>query len=296
MSGQLKQNLAMAGVAVSGLIWGVLWIPLRALSESGLSDLWSIVLFYVVPVVVLSPLYIIYSRKLWRGGWSLNIAGLLAGSALVLYAGALLFTNVVHAMLLYYLTPLWSTLLARALLGETISQHRWITMALAFAGMLVILKIDSGLPWPQNAGDWMGLASGAVWALAAVHMRRTGEGQGIEFSLSYFVWGSIAALLLTLLPIESSQAAPTLQTIQAALPWLIPVIIFMVIPAAVLVMWGATVLSPGILGILFMTEISAGTVTAAIWAGEPFGVREILGVSLISLAGLWEPLQGLRRQ
>ena len=40
-----------------------------------------------------------------------------------------------------------------------------------------------------------------------------------------------------------------------------------------------------------MTEISVGTVTAALWAGEPFGAREIIGILLISGAGLVESLQ-----
>jgi len=37
-----------------------------------------------------------------------------------------------------------------------------------------------------------------------------------------------------------------------------------------------------------MTELSVGGVTAAIWAGEPLGVRELTGIALISLAGLVE--------
>jgi drug/metabolite transporter (DMT)-like permease len=32
------------------------------------------------------------------------------------------------------------------------------------------------------------------------------------------------------------------------------------------------------------------TVTAALFAGEPFGILELLGIILISLAGLAEPL------
>ncbi len=50
-------------------------------------------------------------------------------------------------------------------------------------------------------------------------------------------------------------------------------------------------LNPGIVGLLFMTEISVGTVTAALWAGEPFGAREVIGILLISGAGLAESLQ-----
>ena len=55
-------------------------------------------------------------------------------------------------------------------------------------------------------------------------------------------------------------------------------------------------LNPGIVGLLFMTEISIGTATAAIWAGEPFGMREIAGVLLISMAGVFEPLVALLRR
>jgi len=43
-----------------------------------------------------------------------------------------------------------------------------------------------------------------------------------------------------------------------------------------------------VVGLLFMTEVSVGAITAAIWAGEPFGWRELAGVVLISMAGLSE--------
>lgn len=49
------------------------------------------------------------------------------------------------------------------------------------------------------------------------------------------------------------------------------------------IMWGASVLSLGILGILFMAEISTGSVSATIWSNEPFGLREIFGIAFISL-------------
>ena len=75
------------------------------------------------------------------------------------------------------------------------------------------------------------------------------------------------------------------------LPWLLPVVLLVVIPGTFAAMWGTLLLNPGIVGILFMTEISVGTVTAALWAGEPFGAREIIGVLLISGAGLAESLQ-----
>jgi drug/metabolite transporter (DMT)-like permease len=126
-------------------------------------------------------------------------------------------------------------------------------------------------------------------------MRGDEENQGIDFTLVYFAWGAVAALVLTLLPINGPQIHPQTEAIIRVLPWLIPVVIILVIPPSIAVMWGATILSPGTLGILFMTEIAAGTATAALWANEAFGMREIIGIFLIVSAGLWEPINTMSK-
>lgn len=287
------ETLAMFAVAASGAAWGVYWMPLRALDNAGITGVWSIVLFYVLPTLLLLPVFIIRRQALLQGGWSFHLAGILAGSALVLYAGALVFTDVVRALLFYYLTPLWSTLLARVVIGEAITWQRWVTMIVALAGLLVILDVGGGFSPQLNAGDWMGLASGVVWAIAAVTIKSDARGTGVDFTLGYFFWGSIAALALTLMPLQGGQTMPDWQTMRSVLVWIVPVVALLAIPSALGVMWGATVLSPGLLAILFMTEISAGAITAAIWAGEPFGWREMTGILLISAAGLFEPVMKL---
>jgi len=283
----------MAAVALSGAAWGIYWIPLRALDEAGVEGVWAIVLFYILPTVLLLPVFLMRRRAFLQGGWTFHLAGILAGTALVLYAGALVFTDVVRALLFYYLTPLWSTLLARAVLGEAITGQRWATIIIALAGLLVILDFDGGLGGALNAGDWMGLASGIVWAGAAVAMKAHHQESGIDFALGYFFWGSFAALGLTVLPLDGAHAMPDWQSVQDVLIWIVPVVAILAIPPAFGVMWGAAILSPGLLSILFMTEISAGTITAAIWADEPFGWREVTGIFLISAAGVFEPLMKL---
>ncbi|MDW6093935.1 DMT family transporter [Vibrio rhizosphaerae] len=285
------QKLAILAVTISGLIWGILWMPLRALNHNGISGQWSVVLFYVAPFMLLFPVYLFRLRQLLQGGLSLHLPSLLAASGLVLYAESLIHTQVINAMLLYYLTPLWSTLLARYFLREHIGLDRWITMVLAFLGLLVIFKIDSGIPFPQNIGDWMGLASGIIWALAAVSIKKTDTVNTINTTLCYFFWGSLMALALTQLPIKGHQDIPAWKAVYDGFTDLLPVALLLIIPPAMAVLWGASILSPGILGILFMTEISTGSISAAIWSHEPFGLREILGITFISLAGLWEPLR-----
>ena len=284
------ESLAMIAVAAAGLAWGIFWIPLRALDEAGITGVWAVVLFYLLPAVLLAPVIFLRRRQIIKGGLPLQIAGMLAGVALVCYAGALIFTEVVRATLFFYLTPIWSTLLARVTLGEPITGLRWGTIGLGLIGLLIIVKADTGMSGGLSIGDWMGIASGLIWAAAAVYMRSDEGGNGVDFTLSYFVWGSVAALILVIAPLDGSGSIPNWETTRTVLFWMVPVALLLIIPPAFAIMWGATVLSPGLVAILFMTEISAAAITAAIWAGEPFGIREASGVILITAAGTVEPV------
>ena len=69
---------------------------------------------------------------------------------------------------------------------------------------------------------------------------------------------------------------------------MIPFAMVVIVPAAIATVYAPTKLNPGIVGILFMAEISVGTITAAIWADEPFGTRQLLGIGLITVAGILE--------
>lgn len=285
----------MVAVALSAFAWGVYWIPLRAMDTAGITGAWSIVMFNALPAALLLPLYVLRFRRFFFGGWRLHLAGLLAGGAMVSYAGALILTDVVRALVLYYLTPVWSTLLARALLGEPITPIRWVTIALGLLGVCVIVRVEAGFDLVFNVGDWMGLFAGLIWALAAVLLNSGSTQSSTDYMLGYFFWGSLAALALTLLPLEGGGQVPTGESVLSVLSWMIPAIVILVIPPAFFIMWGATIISPGLLAILFMTEISAGTITAAIWAEEAIGPREIAGIVLVSLAGLLEPVRTIQR-
>jgi len=284
-----RENLAKFACAFSGVVWGLYWLPLRAMNDAGIAGAWATVLFYAVPMALLLPVVVWRWRALLEGGVPLHVTGLVAGVSLALYADALLFTEVIRGILLFYLTPLWSALLARFALGEAITPMRWVAMALGFAGMIVIFGDGSGFPMPQRIGDWMGLAAGMVWAVAAVRMRADTTNDGLEFTLVYFFWGSVAAIAIALLPGFEGQIAPDWETMKGVFPWLLPVLILLVIPGSFAAMWGTPLLNPAVAAILFMTEISVGAVTAALWANEPFGLREITGIALITAAGLAEP-------
>ncbi len=288
MRGLSFENRAKLACAYGGLIWGVFWIPLRALEAAGVSGAWATVAFYAIPLAIVVPLLLYRWRQILRGGWRLQLIGLFAGLSLVLYSNAFLYTDVVRAMLLYYLCPVWGSLLARIFLKEAITPVRVMAILFGLAGMLVIFGVGPGLPWPKNAGDWIGLSSGIVWAIAMVLMRDDELNGPTELTTVYFLWGTLTALAFVVL--VGSGPLPDMAGMVGSLPWLLPVLLLVVMPGVFSVMWGTPHLNPGVVGLLFMTEISVGSATAAVLTDEPFGLREMAGIILISLAGLLEVL------
>jgi drug/metabolite transporter (DMT)-like permease len=286
------ETLAKIACAYSGMVWGLFWIPLRTLEGAGITGLWATLFFCFVPLILILPVLAWRWRPFVDGGIGLQLTGAVSAASLVLYAVSVLYTEVVKAMLLFYLTPIWSTLLARAVLGEAITPVRWLAMALGIGGILVIFGIETGIPVPRHIGDWLALAAGVLWAVTAVRLRRE-INNAIDLSNSSFVWSFIVALILLL--IANQAPMPNWEGAVPALPWWMVLMLVAIVSGPITSIWGAKQLSPGIVGLLFMTEISVGAVTAALWAGEPFGWREVLGIILISSAGVLESLWELWR-
>lgn len=285
------ESQAKLACAYSGLVWGLFWLPLRQLEKSGIPGLWANLVFYIAPLFFVAPILFFRTRQIAAGGLDLQLKGLITALSLVAYSVAILSTEIMRAILLFYLTPIWSGLLARAVLGEPITPVRWLSMALGILGMIVILGDGvHGLPIPGNIGDWMALLSGLGWAVGAVSLRMGKDLHPIDLCCMNFVWSAGFAIVFV---IVVAGPMPPVTTMTGTLPWLLPVMLLVVFSGMYATMWGAPKLNPAVVGLLFMTEISVGAVTAALWSGEPFGSREILGVVLISGAGVAESLWDL---
>ncbi len=196
------ENLAKVACTAAGAIWGLYWIPLRAVNAAGVNGSWATTLFYLVPLVLLLPIAAIRWRRIMSAGWPLQFIAIPAALALVLYSNAFLYTDVIRAILLYYLTPIWSALLARAWLKEPITRSRIVAIGLGILGLFVILNADQGMPIPKNAGDWMGLISGLFWALAANVMRRESAQNTFDVLVTWFflgccVWAGLSTIANT---------------------------------------------------------------------------------------------------
>ena len=66
--------------------------------------------------------------------------------------------------------------------------------------------------------------------------------------------------------------------------------VLLILPGTYASLWGPKFLSPGVVGLLFMTEIVVGSVSVALLSGETVGLRELIGIFLIIGAGVVEPI------
>ena len=170
------------------------WIPLRQLEQAGIPGLWANLTFYLAPLFIVLPVLPFRWRSIAKGGLDLQLKSMITALSLICYSVAVLYTEVVRAMLLFYLTPIWSALLARLILGDAITPVRWVAMAIGFAGMVVILNDGVGAcRCRARGGDWLALLSGFGWAVAAVSCG-SGKSPDPLSSPFNFIWSAIFCL------------------------------------------------------------------------------------------------------
>lgn len=287
--------LPAVAVAAVGAAWGAYWLPLRHMETQGLIGPWSSIGAILAATVTLLPFLPSRWRQLKRGGWDLLLTGSIAGASFMLYTNSLLLTEVVTAMLLFYLTPIWSTLLARVVLKQPITFMRFLTILLGFSGLAIVLGSEKWLPVPRNLGDWMAVFSGIAWAYVSVALRRRVDVEPYESVFAFCVGGLATALLIPVLvmPVELVATVPAVADAPRFLPWMLLLGGLLWVPAQFALFWGTARLDPGRVGVLLMGEVVVGAATAAIWADEPFGWRQVLGGGLILGAGFIDTLAGL---
>ena len=88
-------RLAATAVALSAALWGLWWLPLRALADAGLTGAAVNAALYGIATAALLPLFWRRRRRLLAGGLLLLGAGGLFGAALVSWNLALILGEVV---------------------------------------------------------------------------------------------------------------------------------------------------------------------------------------------------------
>jgi drug/metabolite transporter (DMT)-like permease len=291
----LRQGSSFApslAILCSTLLWGTLWIPLRRMHEAGLGGPLAATAGFLLPLVLLLPVAVARRRRLLAGGRALGAVGFCLALSIALYAEGLVRGQVARVILLFFLTPVWSTLLGRFLLAEAITGWRVVTISLGLAGMLVIFADGIGVPLPAAAAEWMGLVAGMTWGLSMVYANRTASRPSFDRVFVQFVFLGPLFFLLTLIPGSAHSTGLEPGALLASAPWLAAFALVWMLPVVWLTIFGASRLDPGRVAICLMLEIVVGLTTAALLTDEPFGLREVGGAILILGATGVEILSG----
>ncbi len=281
--------LPAIAVALCGAMWGVFWLPLHWFQSEGVGGAWVSLIFNALTLLAALPWLL--RRSAWTGFADQSLNGLLLGTAFSLYTISLVMTDVIHAILLFYLTPVWSTLAGWFFMRERLSGSRLLAMALGFAGLAAVLGMKDGIPLPRNLGDVVALVSGMCWAagtLRSFHRPTRGIAQPVfGFALGGFLSSAV------ILAIAAAMALPLASVghLASMLPWIVLLGLVIFVPPNFLVLWAAQRIDSARVGILLMTEVLFGTLSAGFLSGQPFGLAEGIGTALIVSAGLIEVLR-----
>lgn len=275
--------IASVVVAVSGAVWGLYWLPVRTVAEGGLTGAWGTLAITLGAALVMAPVVWVRRRHLMAADGIALISIALGGAAFAFYSIGFLYGRVAIVVLFYLLTPVWSTLIGRFVMGWETPWLRYVAIVLGLTGLTIMLGIDDGIPLPRNSGEWLGLVGGILWSLGTTGMRARPAVPPIEASFILALGAAVTALIVA--PIFAPlPEAVTLTALGAS----VLTGIFWYGLAMVGLMWAATRLDPARIGILLMTEVLVGAASAAWLAGEWLTRPEVIGGLLVITAGIVE--------
>jgi drug/metabolite transporter (DMT)-like permease len=193
---------------------------------------------------------------------------------------------VVRVVLLFYLMPAWSLLLAWPLLGEKPRVGAVLRLLLALAGVMIVLKTpDTQWPMPASLPDWLALLGGLCFALTNVLLRRLEHTANDARMLSMFV-GS--ALMATCAAWAGQQWGLVTAIPWAALNWVGPAIGWGValMVGNLALQYGAARLTASTTSLIMLTEVVFASTSSVLLGAGTLDLRTAMGGSLILAAAL----------
>ena len=273
-------------LAVSAGAWGIYWLPQRILEEGGLTGGWGTIAQMIIGVLILSPISIWRKFKGRSSGLELPLTGLLIGGGFICYALSFLLTDVVRALILFYMTPIWTTIFEILFLKKRPGIERVLTLLLALGGLWIVFSKQTVFPLPENSGDWLALAGGAIFAGGLIRLELIKTDGVFPLIFSFFFYGAIFNIFAGFALTEHLGPMPSIQSFISMAYFLLIISVFYFIPTGIVILWSPSQLGAGLCSILFLSEIIVGVISSSILTNEPFGWREIVGSSMIVVGGI----------
>ena len=274
---------AMLIVFLASALWGILWMPMRYTESFGLSGLWVVTMFHLLPACAICP-FVMPAYVADRQHWFVTaLAGGLMGVGFVLYGLGLVVASVTKTTVLFYLTPVWATLFAYVLLSERFGFGRWLAIVGGVTGCLLVMRVNPFAFGYDNA-DLLGLIAGMAWAAGSVVIRRYPKADFLHITFMQYLIGGLlaggAALVM-------GDAIPATSDVLAALPiaFLASAVVFL--PSVLLIFRIMQYLSPGLVGILMLSEVLVAALSSWVFLHESLTLWQLGGVLAILATGVF---------
>ena len=251
----------------------------------------------VAVLLVLRPQALALARR-HPALWLLALA---TGLTNVCFNWAMAVGDVVRVVLLFYLMPAWSVLLAWRVLGDVPTPMALARLVLAFAGVALVL-LPAGTGWAQllqmgsslSGVDALALLGGFSFALVNVTLRRLYRVPGEARMLAMFGGGALLATL--------GASAGMAAGVVAAPPALAPAwaAVALALTLAFLLgnyalQYGAARLAAGTTALVMLSEVLFASASSWWLGAAVLAPRTLAGGALIVLAALLATLPARRR-
>jgi drug/metabolite transporter (DMT)-like permease len=284
---------AMLALVTNAMIWGLSWIPFRFLADRGVHSLWATGMMYSVVVVGLVIGGFFSARPqhpVSRPLTPLVCLLISAGITNCAFNWAVTIGDIVRTVLLFYLMPIWTLLLARWVLKEALTVASWFRIALCLAGAVLVLTPvgrEIGIPLPSSLSDLLGLLGGMGFAATNVALRATANAHAAprDVTLAMFLGGALLptglAIALTMTRVIPVPPMPDFAWTGAVLLLAVAFLF-----GNLALQYGAARLPASIIAAVMPSEVVFAAVSAAWLAGEPLTLQLIIGGCLILSAAL----------
>ena len=268
--------------AAAAILWGLFWYPLRLLEEMGIPGLWSSLIIYCSVMIFFMPVCWQKRSNFLKHKLEYILIGIFAGWTNLAFILAILEGEIVRVLILFYLSPIWAILLAVFILHERLTRMGMYSLALAMVGAALMLW-RSDLNYVEGIGlvDVYAITSGMAFAVTNIVVRKIGS-VPIAIKMGSAWLGVIVLTLCGLLLAQLPVPEITFHSGILALLIGFPCMLVMTWTAQ----YGVTYLPIQRSSVIFLLEIVAGAVSAALWTDEIVSNIEYVGGVLIVSAGL----------
>jgi drug/metabolite transporter (DMT)-like permease len=297
------ERRAAAALVFNAFVWGTSWWPMRHLQGAGLHPLWSTALIFAFASLAIGLAWprafgqVLRTPALW-------ILVLAAGCTNAAFNWAVVIGDVVRVVLLFYLMPLWTVLLARIVLGERLTRAAALRVVLGTAGAAIVLwpeaastgasgALGASLPVPRSLADWLGVAGGFSFAFNNVMLRREAHRPEEGRALAMFVGGALVAGALAV-ALAASGTVPPVPAPAAAWVAVLGALTLAFVASNLALQYGAARLPANRTAVVMLTEVVFASLSAVALGGGTLSAKLALGGALIVAGAVLAALEPRR--